>query len=144
MRIRRRYMSVVRAAIAVFLAFLFATSMPVSYCAQTPTPTSRNAGRIEDQVRQLPIDAYIEVRFTDKTKLRGYLATVEADGFSFKEGSSASPTLRQAPFSDVESVKVITKTHTPAGAWIAVGAIVAVAVIVGVLVAERAHNEGAL
>ena len=69
---------------------------------------------------------------------------MEADGFSFKVGSPASPTLRQAAFSSVKSVKVIVKTHTPAAAWIAVGAIVAVAVIVGVLVAERAHNEGAL
>jgi hypothetical protein len=111
------------------------------YGAQTPAQSSGGTGTVKEQVSKLTAGTFIEVRFTNKTKVRGYLSSVEADGFSFKEGSPASSTVRQAAFSDVKSVKVITKTHTPVGAWIAFGVIVAVLVIAVVVVGIERHNE---
>ncbi|MGA7412619.1 MAG: hypothetical protein WBW33_19225 [Bryobacteraceae bacterium] len=143
-RIRCFASASVRQAIAVLLAVLFATNLALCYSAQALAQTSGSPGTLKGQVSKLPAGTYIEVRFTDKSKVRGYLSSVETDGFSFKETSPASPTARQAAFSDVKSVKVITKTHTPVGAWIAVGVIVGVVVAVLVAVGERAHNEGAL
>lgn len=131
-----------RRAIALLLALFFAGNLPAAGCgAQAPAQPNGNVSSIKDQVSKLPPNAFIEIRFTNKTKVRGYLSTVEADGFSFKEGSPATPTVRQAAFSDVKSVKVITKTHTPVGAWIAVGAIVAAVIVVVAIFAVERHNE---
>ena len=131
----------VRQSIAPFLALLFACNLPMAHGSQAPVQSSGSVSSIKDQVGKLPAGAFIEVRFINKVKVRGYLASVEADGFSFKEGGPASPTVRQAAFSDVKSVRVITKTHTPVGAWIAVGAVIAVAVIVALAVGIERHNE---
>ena len=122
------------------MVLLFAGNLSVCW-SQVPSQPSEGAGKIQDQVSQLPIGAYVEVRFTNKTKVRGYLSAVQADGFSLKEGSPATPTVRQAAFSDVKSLKVITKTHTPVGAWIAVGAIAAAVIVVVAIFATEKHNE---
>lgn len=53
-----------------------------------------SAANIKDQVRKLPTGAFIEVRVTNKTKVRGYLSSVDPDGFSLKEGSTAAATAR--------------------------------------------------
>src|SRR5271157_4816302 len=129
-----RHIPGARRALSVLLALLFATYLPAGYGAQAPAQPSGRGGTIKEQVSKLATGTFIEVRFTNKTKVRGYLSSVEADGFSFKEGSPARPTARQAAFSAVKSVKVITKTHTPVAAWIAVGALIAVAVVVVVAV----------
>jgi hypothetical protein len=55
---------------------------------QTPTQASGGAFAvsIKHQVSQIPNGALIEVRFTDKSKLRGYLSEVEANGFTIETG----------------------------------------------------------
>jgi hypothetical protein len=136
-------MSAMRRAIATLLVLMVAGNLPVGYGAQAPTQPHRSpsASNIKDQVSQISVGAFVEVRFMDKTKLRGYLAAVEADGFSFKTGDAATGTLRQAAFGDVTSVKVVKRTHTPVGAWIAMGAIAAAVVIVVAIFAIERHNE---
>jgi hypothetical protein len=130
-----------RQFIASFLALLFACNLPLAHGGQAPVQSIGSASSIKDQVEKLPAGALIEVRLAKKAKVRGYLASVEADGFSFKEGSPTSPTVRHAAFSDVKSVRLITKAHTPSGAWIGVGAVIAVVVIVVVAVGIERHNE---
>jgi hypothetical protein len=131
----------VRQSLAGSLALLFACNLPMAHGGQAPVQSSGAASSIKDQVDKLPAGALIEVWFTNKTKVRGYLASVEADGFSLKKGSPAGAAQRQVAFNDVKSVRVIAKTHTPIGAWIAVGAVIAVAVIVVVAVGIERHNE---
>jgi hypothetical protein len=135
--------SAMRRAIATLLVLMVAGNLPVGYGAQASAQPQRSpsASDIKDQVSQIPVGAFVEVRFTDKTKLRGYLSAVEADGFSFKTGDSATGTLRQTAFGDVKSVKVVKRTHTPVGAWIAMAAIVAAVVIVVAIFAVERHNE---
>jgi hypothetical protein len=130
----------VKQAIALLLTLLFTCNLPAQG-AQRPSSPSEATSKIRDQVRQLPVGAHVEIRFTDKTKSRGYLSTVEADGFSFKEGSPTSSAMRQVAFNDVKSVKVITKTHTPVAAWIALGAIAAAVIVVVAIFATERHNE---
>ncbi len=133
-------MSGVRRIVAVILVLLFASNLPAN-SGQSPTQPSGSVTSIKEQVGKLPMGAFIEIRFTDKTKVRGYLSAVEADGFSFKVGSPTNTTVRQAAFTDVKSLKEIHKTHTPVGAWIAVGAIAAAVIIVVAIFAAERHNE---
>jgi hypothetical protein len=132
-------MSGVRQAVAVLLVLLFSANLR-GFGAQTATQAKESAASLKDQVDELPMGAFIEVRFMDKTKVRGYLSAVETDGLSFKTGEAANGNLRQTSFSDVKSVKVLKKTHTPTTAWIATGAVVAVAVVAIVLLVTFMHG----
>lgn len=122
-----------RQVIAILLAFLFAGN--VADCgAQTPPSGGASAASIKHEVSQIPTGALIEVRFTDKSKLRGYLSEVEANGFSFKTGDAATGSLHTTAFSDVKSVKLIKSHHIPPAVWMAIGA---GAVVIVVLIAGR-------
>jgi hypothetical protein len=133
----------VQRIIATFLVLMIAGNLPGGCASQTPVQPHRrpSVSTVEDQVRQIPVGALIEVRFTDKTKLRGSLSAVEADGFSFQAENATPGTLRKTAFSDVKSVGMIRRTHTPAVAWVVVGVIVAAVVIVVAIFAIERHNE---
>jgi hypothetical protein len=73
--------------------------------------------------------------------IRGRLSSVDQNGFTILIGR-AKTTSRFISFRDAESVIADQRTHTPIAAWIAVGGIAAVVVIViAAFVIER-HNEG--
>ena len=93
-----------------------------------------SAASIKHQVSQIPTGALIEVRFTDKSKLRGYLSEVEANGFGFRIGDPATGSLHTTTFGDVNSVKQVTNRHIPPAVWMAIGA---GAVVIVVLIAGR-------
>jgi hypothetical protein len=129
--------------IAILLVLMVACDLPVRCDSQVPEqqPRSPSASYIEDQVRQIPLGAFIEVQFTDKSRFRGYLSVIKADGFGLKAADATTGSVRQTAFSDVKSVRVVRRTHTPAWAWVATGVIVAVVVIVVVVFAVERHNE---
>jgi hypothetical protein len=132
-----------RQIIAAFLVLIVAGNpfgADASQASAQP-PGSSSARSIQDQISQIPVGTSIEVRFTDRTRLRGSLSAVEADGFSFQAAAGTTGPLRKAAFGDVKSVRVIGTTHTPVWAWVAAGVIGAVVVIgVAILLVER-HNE---
>jgi hypothetical protein len=129
-------------AVAMLLVLMAVCDLPVR-CAQVPEPLPRSpsASYIEDQVRQIPLGAFIEVQFTDKSRLRGYLSAINADGFGFRAADATTGSLRQTAFSDVKSVRMVRRTHTPAWAWAAASVIVAVVVVIVVVFAVEKHNE---
>ncbi len=94
---------------------------------------------VEKQVRSFGTGSAVEVRLTDKTSLRGHLAAVEISGFSIRIGDSVQGSLRQVAFSDVKTIKL--RSHTPVGAWIAMGVVVGVVAIAVAVFAIERHNE---
>lgn len=132
-----------RRTIAILLVWLVSANLPAGYGAPVPpTPHGKASGSaVKAFVSQVPAGTYVEVRFKDKSKLRGYLFEVQADGFSIRTGDAASGSLHRSAFSDVKSVKVVTRTHTPTAAWIVIGAMAVVLVVVLVGVAKYLHNE---
>lgn len=93
------------------------------------------------QVGRIPLGTFVEVRFTDRTKARGYLTQVGSDAFSLNPTKAGTGVSREAAFKDVDSVKAVKPTHTPIAAWIATGVIAAVVVIVVAVVLIERHNE---
>jgi hypothetical protein len=129
-------------AIATLLVFMVACDLPARSGSQVPQPRpgSPSISHIEEQVRQIPPGAFIEAQLTDKSRIRGYLSAIRADGFDLRADTTTG-SLRQTAFSEVKSVRMVRSTHTPAWAWVAAGAIVAVVVIVVVVFAVERHNE---
>jgi hypothetical protein len=115
----------VRQIIATFLVLIVAGNLSGDASQASAQPRGSSSARcIQDQVSQISVGTSIEVRFTDRTRLRGFLSVVEADGFSLQAADGTTGPLRKAAFSEVKSVRVIGTTHTPVWAWVAASAFV--------------------
>ena len=89
----------------------------------------------------MSIGTSIEVRFAKAPKIRGTLSQKDENGFTLKLEKDATAAERQVAFNEVKSVKNLTHSKTPTWAWIALGAVGAVVVIVVVLFAKYRSNE---
>jgi hypothetical protein len=100
-----------------------------------------NVLAVKGEISSITLGTSIEVRFAKAPKIRGLLWQRDEKGFILKVAKGADMIERPVAFDTVKSVKVVRPTHTPAAAWIAVGAIVTVVVIVVVIFAKIRGNS---
>ena len=124
-------------AIALSLIiFVLNLALPSSATAQSNADTEKARARV--QMLSASSDTQVEVRFRDKTKLKGYITSVEPVIFHLKD--SKSGTSQSIAYSEIESVNkssggISTKT------WLIIGGIAAGAVTTW-LIAKPAVCDG--
>lgn len=94
------------------------------------------------QIRSFPLGTPLEVKLKTGNRVRGRLVSVDSERFTIAVGRVKHKTERVIRLSEAESVKAQQPTHTPVVAWIAVGALVAVVVVVVAAILIERHNEG--
>jgi len=116
-----------RHTLSVFLALLMVARL---------APAAPDTASIATQITSIPLGAQIELRLTNKQKLRGTRGALTNTGFAFAEAHSGE---RQIAFADVASVKqTTTKSHTARNVLIGVGIGLAAAVIVVAVLVNHA------
>jgi hypothetical protein len=116
-----------RHMISVFLVLLMVARL---------APAAPDTASITAQITSIPLGATIEVRLTDKQKLRGTRGALSTTGFALAKPNAGE---RQIAFADVASVKQTTiKPHTTRNVLIGVGIGLAAAVIVIAVLASNA------
>jgi len=77
-----------------------------SEAAVTETPQKRT---VQQQVVEIPTGKLVEVRLTDKSKIRGRIGKISADGFLLTAARGSQVTEQKLAFSEVTSIKAIEK-----------------------------------
>jgi hypothetical protein len=113
-----------RATVALILTFVFLARS---------VPAAPQAPNIETKIASIPLGSRIEVRLTDKQKLRGIRGAASAESFVL----SAPKADRTVAFAEVVSVKRIGKSHTTRNVLIIVAVAVVAVVITGVVLYEN-------
>lgn len=118
-----------RHALAAFLALLMVARL---------APAAPDTAGITTQITGIPSGAQIELRLTDKHKMRGTRGALSTTGFTFAEAGAGE---RQIAFADVVSVRQITaKSHTTRNVLIGVGiGLAAAAIAIAVLVSNAKY-----
>jgi len=92
------------------------------------------AENVTSQINGMALGTNIEVRLTNKQKVRGAKGAVSASGFMLVDARTGE---RQIAFNDVTSVKQFGKSHTTRNILIGVViGVVAVVATIGILVAK--------
>lgn len=127
------------AAIALSLIMTAVTlALPSTATAQSNTDVEKV--RVRVQALSASKDSQVEVRFRDKTKVKGYITSVEPVSFNLRD--SKSGTSQSIGYSEVDSVSkagggVSTKT------WLIIGGIAAGAVTTWLVVKPAVCDGGA-
>lgn len=112
-------------------------ALPSEAAAQSNTDIEKVRARV--QILSASKDSQVEVRFRDKTKVKGYITSVEPVSFNLKD--SKAGTSQSIAYSEVDSVSkaggVSTKT------WLIVGGIAAGAVTTWLIVKPAVCDGGA-
>jgi hypothetical protein len=106
-----------------------------SGAAVTEAPQKRT---VQQQVVEIPTGKLVEVRLTDKSRIRGRIGKISAEGFLLTVAKGSQVEEQKLAFPDVTSIKAIEKKdggkkglYIFLGAAIAVGAIFLIAAILG-------------
>ena len=113
-------------------------ALPSQATAQSNTDIEKVRARV--QILSASRDSQVEVRFRDKTKVKGYITSVEPASFNLKD--SKAGTSQSIAYSEVDSVSkagdgVSTKT------WLIIGGIAAGVVTTWLIVKPAACDGGA-
>ena len=113
-------------------------SLPSRATAQSNTDIEKVRARV--QVLSASKDSQVEVRFRDKTKVKGYITSVEPVSFNLRD--SKAGTSQSIAYSEVDTVSkassgVSTKT------WLIIGGIAAGAVTTWLVVKPAVCDGGA-
>ena len=113
-------------------------ALPSQARAQSNTDIEKVRSRV--QILSASRDSQVEVRFRDKTKVKGYITSVEPVSFNLREPKAG--TSQSIAYSEVDSVSqasggVSTKT------WLIIGGIAAGAVTTWLIVKPAACDGGA-
>jgi len=107
----------------------------VSGAVATETSQKRT---VQQQVVEIPTGKAVEVRLTDKSKIRGRIGQVSAEGFLLTAARGSQVGEQKLAFSDVTSVKAIEKEgsggksgYLVVGILAGVGAVALVGLIIG-------------
>lgn len=119
------------------MALVLAVLLPIDLCAQSSAPLTP-----KQQIIKQPPQTRLDLKLVSGQKVTGNLVSTDENGFILTTGSKSAPTQRTVAYSDVSKVTAHRPTHTPLAAWIGVGAIVAVVVMVVAVFAAERHNEG--
>ena len=125
----------------MFRRFIAAVLSVVLSCAWAQSPQPEPESRIKNQINSIRPGTYIEIKLNDGSKERGYLSSVESDGFSIRSGDPKTGVEARTPFDRVRSVKTVMPAHTPALAWIATGIVAGVVVAALVVYLVFRGNE---
>lgn len=106
-------------ALSVFITAL-SVALPAPVAAQTDSDTEKVRAKV--QILSTSRDSQVEVKFRDKTKVKGYITAVEPVSFTVKDAKSG--TSQSIAYSEVDSVSkagggVSTKT------WLIIGGVAA-------------------
>ena len=96
---------------------------------------------VEEKVRAFAIGTKLTVKTQSGEVIRGKLLSAERETFTLQVGRRKA-TVRTVASRDVATIAADRPSHTPVAAWVAVGAITAVVVIVIAVFAIERHNEG--
>ena len=127
--------------VAISLALIIIAlnlALPSKTTAQSITDTDKVRARV--QMLSASGDTQVEVRFRDKTKLKGHITSVDPTSFNLKD--SKTGTSQPISYSEVDSVSkasggVSTKT------WLIIGGIAAGAVTTWLIVKPAVCDGGA-
>ena len=113
-------------------------ALPSQATAQSNTDIEKVRARV--QMLSASRDSQVEVRFRDKTKVKGYITSVEPASFNLRD--SKAGTSQSIAYSEVDSVSkagdgVSTKT------WLIIGGIAAGVVTTWLIVKPAACDGGA-
>ena len=119
---------------------LIITALSLALPAQAQANTEIDKVRAKVQVLSASKDSQLEVKFRDKTKVKGYITAVEPVSFTLKD--SKDGTLQSIAYSEVDSVNkasggVSTKT------WLILGGVAAGAVTTWLIVKPAVCDGGA-
>ncbi|MBA3240958.1 MAG: hypothetical protein H0T60_06995 [Acidobacteria bacterium] len=117
------------------VALLFGVAAPAPvHAASKAEKQARFAEKVKAGVNKIGTgtEARVEVKLRDKTKLKGYVAGADADGFSVVDAKTGTAT--RVTYGQVQKVK---GHNLSTGAKIAIGLGAAVAVLVILLVLEN-------
>lgn len=129
----------IKTHLAVMLSvFLTALSLPTTATAQSTPDVEKTRAKV--QVLSASKDSQVQVKFRDKTKIKGYIASVEPASFTLKDAKAG--TSQSIAYSEVESVSkadggVSTKT------WLILGGVAAGAVTTWLIVKPAVCDGGA-
>jgi hypothetical protein len=102
-----------------------------SGAAATETPQKRT---VQQQVVEIPTGKLVEVRLTDKSRIRGRIGKISADGFLLTAARGNQVGEQKLAFSDVTSIKEIEKEGGGKnGTYIIVGAVAGAATLFVIL-----------
>ena len=111
--------------------------LPSQATAQSNSDIERVRARV--QILSASRDSQVEVRFRDKTKVKGYITSVEPVSFNLKDSKTGAS--QSIAYSEVDSVSkaggVSTKT------WLIIGGIAAGAVTTWLIVKPAVCDGGA-
>jgi len=113
-------------------------ALPSQATAQSNTDIEKVRARV--QILSASRDAQVEVRFRDKTKIKGYITSVEPVSFNLRD--SKTGTSQSIAYSEIDSINkagggVSTKS------WLIIGGIAAGAVTTWLIVKPAACDGGA-
>lgn len=135
----RRRLFVIKKHLAIALsAILIAISVGLPANAQSTTDTAKIRARV--QTLATSKNSQVQVKFRDKTKLKGYIDSVDPVAFTLRD--SKNGTTQSIAYSEVESVTkasdgVSTKT------WLILGGVAAGAVTTWLVVKPAVCDGGA-
>jgi hypothetical protein len=137
----RRLLPLIRKQLARALSLTITAMMltlPSLALAQANPETERVRGKV--QVLLTSRDTQVEVKFRDKTKIKGYITSVEPVSFTLRDPKSGAS--QSIAYSEVDSVSkaddgVSTKT------WLIIGGIAAGAVTTWLIVKPAVCDGGA-
>ena len=120
------------------IIFTVSLALPSRATAQSNTNIEKVRARV--QILSESSDSQVEVRFRDKTKVRGYIVSVEPVSFNLRD--SKGGTSQRIAYSEVESVSkagsgVSTKT------WLIIAGIAAGAVTTWLIIKPSVCDGGA-
>ncbi|HEX6648177.1 MAG TPA: hypothetical protein VF075_01515 [Pyrinomonadaceae bacterium] len=130
----KRHLAVPLSVILIAISF----GLPSTATAQSSTDIEKVRAKV--QTLAASKDSQVEVKFRDRTKLKGYIESVDSLSFTLKDPKAA--TSQSIPYSEVESVSkasggVSTKT------WLILGGVAAGAVTTWLIVKPAVCDGGA-
>jgi hypothetical protein len=130
----KKYLTLSLSLIITALSFV----LPPQATAQSNTDTEKIHARV--QLLSASADSQVEVRFRDKTKLKGYITSVGPVSFELRDSKAGTP--QPIQYSEVDSVTkagggISTKT------WLIMGGVAAGAVTTWLIVKPALCDGGA-
>ena len=113
-----------------------------SSLAVAAPPVAGTVMGVKEQVRVLPAGSPLEVKLTNRHKLKGRLGSIYDEGFDVQVSKSGTITPVRVAFADVQSLRQKSGISTKAKIGLGVGIFAGVAVLVTALVlAAIGRNE---
>lgn len=121
---------------AVLLSLWFSLAFPIVATAQTNADVEKN--RVKVQTLSADRNQQVEIKFRDKTKVKGYISSVQPVSFTLRDPKTG--TTQAIAYSEIEDIRkssggVSTKT------WLIIGG-VAAGVITTWLIVKPAFCDG--